>query len=51
MKDFDAVLAKVERSKPVNILFRRGDWVQYAVIRSGALGVPGPAPVKPQMPI
>jgi len=33
MKDFDAVLAKVERNKPINILFRRGDWVQYAVIR------------------
>ncbi len=33
VKDFDAVLAKVDRSKPLNILFRRGDWVQYAVIR------------------
>jgi len=35
MKDFDAVLAKVERNKPLNILFRRGDWVQYAVVRAG----------------
>ena len=35
MKDFDAVLAKVERNKPINILFRRGDWVQYAVVRPG----------------
>ena len=33
MKDFDAVLAKADRSKPLNILYRRGDWVQYAVIR------------------
>ena len=35
MKDFDAVLAKVERNKPLSILFRRGDWVQYAVVRPG----------------
>ena len=33
MKDFDAVLSKADRNKPLNILFRRGDWVQYAVIR------------------
>jgi serine protease Do len=33
MKDFDAALAKADRNKPINILFRRGDWVQYAIIR------------------
>ncbi len=33
MKEFETVLSKVDRSKAVNILFRRGDWVQYAVIR------------------
>lgn len=33
MKDFESALAKADRSKPVNILYRRGDWVQYAVIR------------------
>lgn len=33
MKDFDAVLAKADKSKPINVLFRRGDWTQYAVIR------------------
>jgi serine protease Do len=33
MKDFDAVLSKADRNKPLNILYRRGDWVQYAVIR------------------
>ena len=29
----DAVLAKLDKAKPVNVLFRRGDWAQYAVIR------------------
>ena len=33
MKDFEAVVAKVDRSKPVNVLFRRGEWAQYALIR------------------
>ena len=33
MKDFDAALTKADRNKPINILFRRGDWVQYAIIR------------------
>jgi serine protease Do len=33
MKDFDAALSKADRSKPINILYRRGEWVQYAVIR------------------
>ena len=33
MKDFESALAKADRTKPMNILFRRGDWVQYAVIR------------------
>ncbi|MFT3717992.1 DegQ family serine endoprotease [Pseudorhodoferax sp.] len=33
VKDFEAVVAKVDRSKPVNVLFRRGDWAQYALIR------------------
>jgi len=33
MKDFDAALSRADRSKPINILYRRGDWVQYAVIR------------------
>jgi serine protease Do len=33
MKDFEAAMAKADRTKPINILFRRGDWVQYAVIR------------------
>ncbi len=33
VKEFEAAVAKVDRNKPVNILFRRGEWAQYAVIR------------------
>lgn len=33
VKQFDAVLAKIDRSKPINVLFRRGEWAQYALIR------------------
>ena len=33
VKDFEAAVVKVDRSKPVNVLFRRGEWAQYAVIR------------------
>jgi serine protease Do len=32
-KEFEAVLAKVDKTKPVNVLYRRGEWAQYAVIR------------------
>lgn len=35
VKEFDAVVAKLDKSKPVNVLFRRGEWTQYAVIRPG----------------
>ena len=33
VKEFEASLAKVDKSKPVNVLYRRGEWAQYAVIR------------------
>lgn len=33
VKEFEAVLSKLDKSKPVNVLFRRGEWAQYAVIR------------------
>ncbi len=33
VKEFDAVLAKADKSKPINVLFRRGEWAQYALIR------------------
>jgi serine protease Do len=34
VKEFEAVIAKVDRSKPVNVLFRRGAGAQYALIRA-----------------
>ena len=33
VKEFESAVAKVDRSKSVNVLFRRGEWAQYAVIR------------------
>ena len=33
VKDFEAVLAKVDKTKPVNVLVRRGEWAQYSLIR------------------
>ena len=30
---FEKVMAEVDKTKPVNIQFRRGDWAQYTVIR------------------
>ena len=33
IKEFEAALAKLDKSKPINMLFRRGEWAQYAVIR------------------
>lgn len=33
VKEFEGVLAKADKSKPVSVLFRRGDWAQYALIR------------------
>ena len=35
VREFEAVLGKLDKSKPVNVLFRRGEWAQYAVIRPG----------------
>ena len=32
-KEFEAAVAKADKSKPVNVLFRRGDWAQYVLIR------------------
>ena len=34
-KDFEAVLAKLDKQRPISVLVRRGDWAQYAVIRPG----------------
>ena len=33
LKEFDAAVAKADKGKPLNVLFRRGDWAQYALIR------------------
>ena len=33
VKEFESAVSKVDRSKSVNVLFRRGEWAQYAVIR------------------
>ncbi len=33
VKEFEAALVKADKTKPVSVLFRRGDWAQYALIR------------------
>jgi len=36
VKDFDTVLARIDKSKPVLLLYRRGDVTRYAIIRPAA---------------
>jgi len=33
VKDFDAAIAKSDKNKALSVLFRRGEWTQYVVIR------------------
>jgi len=33
VKEFEAVLAKLDKTKTINVLFRRGDWAQFALIK------------------
>jgi len=33
VKEFEAAVAKIDKTKSVNVLFRRGEWAQYALIR------------------
>ena len=33
VKEFEAVLARLDKTKPVAILLRRGEWAQYTLIR------------------
>ncbi|UUZ71569.1 PDZ domain-containing protein [Polaromonas sp. P1(28)-8] len=33
VKEFEAALAKIDKSKPVNVLFRRGELAQFVLIR------------------
>ena len=35
VREFEAALSKIDKNKVVNVLFRRGEWAQYAVIRTG----------------
>ena len=35
VKEFEKVLSKADKNKPLNVLFRRGEWAQYALIRAG----------------
>jgi serine protease Do len=34
VKEFETVLSKLDKNKSINVLFRRGEWAQFAVIRS-----------------
>ncbi len=34
VKEVEVALGKAEKSRPINVLFRRGEWAQYAVIRA-----------------
>ncbi|MBY0411984.1 MAG: Do family serine endopeptidase [Burkholderiaceae bacterium] len=33
VKDFEALVAKIDKTKPINVLYRRGEWAQYTLIR------------------
>lgn len=35
LKEFEVALAKADKTKAINVLFRRGEWAQYALIRPG----------------
>ena len=35
VKEFEAVLAKADKGKAINVLYRRGEWTQYVLIRPG----------------
>ena len=35
VKEYDALLSRIDKSKPVTVLLRRGEWAQYALIRPG----------------
>ncbi len=32
-REFESAVAKADKSKPLSVLFRRGEWAQYALIR------------------
>ncbi|MFM2059347.1 MAG: hypothetical protein RLY71_3732 [Pseudomonadota bacterium] len=33
LRQFEGVVSKLDKSKPINLLIRRGEWAQYTVIR------------------
>ncbi len=33
VKDFEALLTKADKSKALSVLFRRGEWTQYAILK------------------
>ena len=33
VKEFDAAVTQADKSKPLSVLYRRGEWAQYALIR------------------
>jgi serine protease Do len=33
VKSFTQLLSRLDKSKPINVLLRRGEWAQYTVIR------------------
>jgi serine protease Do len=33
VKEFESVVAKQDKNRPVSLLIRRGEWAQYVVIR------------------
>ncbi len=35
VKEFESVLGKADKGKAINVLYRRGEWAQYALIRPG----------------
>jgi serine protease Do len=35
VKEFDAAVARFDKSKALSVLFRRGEWTQFAVLRAG----------------
>lgn len=36
VKDLETVLSKHDKAKPLSLLFKRGEWTQYAIIKLGA---------------
>jgi serine protease Do len=33
LKDFETALNAIDKAKPIHLLVRRGDWVQYLMLR------------------